>query len=277
LNRGMHEPGQGLLTKMPVCTTLAVPLSRLATLKLPRVCELCLYIHDDEGYYIWKKHVAVNANLSGLKLLQLGQTYRYIGHTIENEIIKILRSLPALETLVIDEEYLNSPYVSFFKAFVPRDTWWTSGVLCPRLDSLQIEGIDLAKQPKLLGVLKDIVHFRGSLDPLPHKGRVESLLEYLPFRLGSARGRKSRASTWSPLKSFTFYLHMIRKSTWSMSETSKWELVGRDGKFVCKSLLKLWDLHLPFDLNKSGLVTAIGMLRNMYVGVSTPCYASLYS
>jgi hypothetical protein len=47
--------------------------------------------------------------------------------------------------------------------------------------------------------------------------------------------------------------------------------------FVCKGLLELGHLHLTFDLNRSGLVTAIGMLINMYIGVSAPCHASLYS
>ena len=48
-----------------------------------------------------------------------------------------------------------------------------SGVLCPRLESLQIEGISLTEQAELMPVLKDIVTLRAAIG--------------------------------SPLKSFTFY------------------------------------------------------------------------
>jgi hypothetical protein len=189
--------GQDLLTEMPVCTRLVVPLSRLATLKLPRVCELGLTIDEQEAYYIWEKHVAVNANLSGLKLLHLRCSYRYFSITIE--IIKILRSLPALVTLAIDRECLRFPYVRFFEAFVPRDVrgtsglnlsngeGWVSGVLCPRLESLQIEGLDLTQLRELVDVFEDIVTLRSS--------------------------------TGSTLNSFTFY-----------ELRTQWELVGCDGK-----------------------------------------------
>jgi hypothetical protein len=227
----------GLLTEMPVCTRLVVPLSRLATLKLPRVCELGLTISSNEDYHLWEKHVAVNANLSGLKVLHLCHSY-HMGHPTEIEVIKILRSLPALKTLVIERGYVKFPYVNFFRAFVPRGARWTSGlyqssgeghesgVLCPRLESLQIEGIDLDERPGLLGVLKGIVHFRGSLHPFAYEGTVVSLLRYLPFSLGSVTGRESHSSTWSPLKSFTFY------------SGSYWELVGRDGKFCMQRLTR---------------------------------------
>src|SRR5258706_955245 len=67
---------QGSLTEMPVCTRLVVPLRRLATLKLPQIRELSLPIDAELGH-IWEKHIAVNANLSGLKLLHL----RYFNST----------------------------------------------------------------------------------------------------------------------------------------------------------------------------------------------------
>jgi hypothetical protein len=95
---------------------------------------------------------------------------------------------------------------------------------------LQIQGIDLDERPELLGVLEDIVHFRGSWDPSAYEGIVVSLLRYLPVRLGSVRGRESCVGTWSPLKSFTFYLSLFRPTTW--------ELVGYDGKFCMQRLAR---------------------------------------
>ena len=112
-------PGERPLTEMPVCTRLVVWLCKLATLKLPQVRELCLFIdaHDD---HVWEKHIAVNANLSGLKLLHL----RYDGDTWPTTaVIVVLGSLPALETLITDMRCLDAmpdaPHVNFFEAFVP--------------------------------------------------------------------------------------------------------------------------------------------------------------
>ena len=106
-------PGQGPLIEMPVCTRLVMQLSRLATLKLPQIRDLGLYI-DSEHDHIWEKHIAANANLSGLKLLYLrfcGPSWPIIS------VINILESLLALETLVIHISCLIAPYVDFFKAF----------------------------------------------------------------------------------------------------------------------------------------------------------------
>ena len=198
------DPVPVLLTEMPVCTRLAVPLSRLATLKLPRICELGVYSDIGLGELdcIWGQHVAVNANLSGLKLLHLYTEVELAYHTLD--VVKILGSLPALETLVIDGIYLDDRYVDFFKAFVPMNAQGTSGlnqsscegqvsrVLCPRLESLQIEYIELPdEKTELIAVLKDIVSLRAM------KG--------------------------FPLKSFTIL-------DWSLEE--KWELIGRERSFT---------------------------------------------
>jgi len=95
---------------------------------------------------------------------------------------KILGSLPALETLVLYYKHLVKPYVTFYEAFIPMNAQGTSEpiwegqipkVLCPRLESLQIEGIRPTVQPELMPVLKNIVTLRAIIG--------------------------------SPLKSFTFY------------------------------------------------------------------------
>ena len=72
-----------------------------------------------------------------------------------------------------------------------------SGVLCPRLESLQIEDIRLTdERPELMAVLKDIVSLR--------------------------------AMNGFPLKSFTFYY-------WHPDE--KWELIGRDRSFMMERVV----------------------------------------
>ena len=199
---GISIPGQ--LTEMPVCTRMSAPLSRIATLKLPRIRELVVLFDHKRSKYLWKKHIAVEANLSGLTLLGL-----FAGN-VEwaplTGITKILRPLSALETLVLDSKHIDVPFVTFFQAFIPMETsglnhssceGQISGELCPRLQSLHIEGIDLAEKPKLVPVLKDIVD--------------------------------RRAIIGSPLRSFTFYL--------SDSWPKKWELIGRDGSFFMEKVV----------------------------------------
>jgi hypothetical protein len=206
--------GQSPLTEMPVCTRLIVPLSRLATLKLPQVCELGVHV-DCKGFnYIWENHIAVNANLSGLRLLQLRIAAPFVPFPIV-EITKTLGLLPTLETLVLDSGYLIGPLVNFFEAFVPSDvprtsglnqpSWESqiSGVLCPRLESLQLESIRLTKEPKIMPILKDIVTLRAIIG--------------------------------SPLKSFTFY-------AWHPKE--KWELIGRDGGFLIETVVPTLNFQL---------------------------------
>ena len=194
-NRGLDP-----LTELPVCTRLVVPLSRLATLKLPQIRELAAFIDHKEPDYLWEKRIAVNVNLSGVKLLALS-TGKYNGSCF-SDITEILGSLPSLETLVLTRKLIIAPYVTFFEAFIPMNAQGTSGlsrsgwegqisgVLCPRLESLQIEGIRLDRRPEMMPVLKDIVTLR--------------------------------AITGSPLKSFTFY-HWPPK---------KWQLIGRDRSFI---------------------------------------------
>ena len=200
-------PGQCPLTEMPVCTRLSMPLRRLATLKLPQVRELGLRI-DAEHYHIWEKHIAVNANLSGLKLLHLEHS-RPTWPTIA--IIKIFESLPALETLITNTECLIAPYVDFFEAFVPmnvpgpsglnQSSWkgQISGVLCPRLESLQIEGIDLTERADLMPVLNDVVTLQAIIG--------------------------------SPLKSFTFICDDYSPGP------EKWQLIRKDKSFMMEEVV----------------------------------------
>jgi len=193
-------PRQDRLTEMPVCTRLVTSLSRLATLKLPQVRELEVLVRNEEQPdYLWEKYVAVNTQLSGLKLLSLSTTE--LGTSYFNDIPKILGSLPALETLVLNSMHRVDPYVTFFEALIPMNAQGTSEaiwegqipeVLCPRLEILQIKGIDPTDQPepRLEYVLKNIVTLRAIIG--------------------------------SPLKSFTFH---------GGYPDTKWELVGRDGSF----------------------------------------------
>jgi hypothetical protein len=205
-NDNAADLSRGLLTEMPVCTRLVVELSRLATLKLPKICELSVCPDDDEPNKIWNMHVAVNANLSGLKLLHLHSGFLYFKWPTRIDLIQILRSLPSLETFISDETYIVIPHVDFFKAFIPTDAQGITrlnqsrgkgqivGVLCPRLESLQIEDISFTEQPELLPVLKDAVTLR--------------------------------AVVGCPLNSFTIYYG-----------GRKWELAGRDGSFIIEEVV----------------------------------------
>ena len=202
------NPDQGSLTEMPACTRLIAPLSRVATFKLPQVSELVTLIDHEKLDNIWEKHIAVNTNLSGLRLLHLGVNDDYLQLPII-DIIKILESLPALETLVLDGKYLVFPYGTFFDAFIPMNasdipalnqpSWegQISKVLCPRLESLQVGDISLTEQSELMPALKDIVTLRAGIG--------------------------------SPLKSFTFYF--------PGSPEKKWELIGRDGGFIMEEVV----------------------------------------
>jgi hypothetical protein len=212
------NPRQHLLIEMPVCTRLVVTLSRLANLKLPQICELDLGINFDEHSYIWENRIAFNVNLSGLRLLYLWNVRKFPKQHI-NDFLKILISVPALETLIIDASNLALPYVNLFEAFILMDVRGTSRlsqlswerqtprVLCPRLQSLKIEGIDLTKQPDLIPVLKDIVTLR--------------------------------AISGSPLKSFTFYFDDIYAET-------KWELIDRSRRFFIKKVVPAQRFQLQF-------------------------------
>jgi len=138
------------------------------------------------------------------------------GRSHFNDIPKILGSLPALETLVLHALHLDDPYVTFFEAFIPMNAQGTSEpiwegqipeVLCPRLESLQIEGIRPTVQPELMPVLKNIVTLRAIIG--------------------------------SPLKSFTFYHH-----DWYSNSGQKWELIGRDGSFMMEEVIPAQSFEL---------------------------------
>jgi len=203
----VDEAKQDQLTEMPVCTRLVTSLSRLATLKLPQVRELEVRFGYMEKPDLWEKHVAVNARLSGLKLLNLSIVDSRASPLID--IPKILEPLLDLETLVLNGVHLVDPDVTCLKAFVPMNAEGTSEliwegqipkVLCPRLESLQIEGISPTVQPELMPVLKNIVTLRAILG--------------------------------SPLKSFTFG-HWNRYP----SAFQKWGLIGRDGSFMMEEVV----------------------------------------
>ena len=218
------ESNTGRLVEMPVCTKLVVELSRLASLKLPQIRELGVYIHDKvngkepngEKYNVaWEKHVAVNSNLSGLKLLHFYDLFFGKHLLTGTNLFQILKSLPALETLIVDDGYIDILYMDFFKAFVPIRVQETaglqqssgegqmSGVLCPKLESLQIQGVWLTVQSELMPVLKEIVSLRTAIG--------------------------------FPLKSFTFYFSDIGDRAQEYSK-QKWELIGKDGRFVTEAI-----------------------------------------
>ena len=146
-----RSPSQSHLIEMPFCTSLVLTLSRLATLKLPRISKLSVWIDHQDPNTIWEKRIAVNANLSGLRLLHVGGW----NSSTKMDVLQVLRFLPALETLVITRPRWVTLGVDFFRAFFPVDVQGPSGMdftsgeaqlstlFWPRLESLQIEGIDL--------------------------------------------------------------------------------------------------------------------------------------
>ena len=201
-------PEQGSLTGMPVCTRLAVSLPTLATLRLPQIHELCVYNIGKE-HHIWEKHIAVNANLSGLKLLHV----LYLREQPSITFTKVLGLLPALESLIVRAGNHHSSLGDCLEALIPvnvpgpsgpdQSSWegQISGLLCPRLESLQIEGITLPREAELLPTLKDIV--------------------------------TQRAAIGCPLKSFTFY-----------RRGEKWQLIGRDKGFMMEKVVPAKEFRL---------------------------------
>ena len=193
----LHNSSQCELTEtgMPICTSVDIDDPWvLSTFKLPHIHELALFFSNRHCPEIWKEHIAVNANLSGLNLLHM--KYWPLGE----DLIPILRSLPLLETLIITT-WLG---VDSFKAFLPMDADGTSVlkptsdegktlvVLCPRLRHLQVECEDCWVEPNLVPFAKDIITLR--------------------------------AECGSPLKVFTL-------SHFSPMPGRKFELIGRDGSF----------------------------------------------
>ena len=95
--RQEHSPSECVLTEteMPVCTRVDIDDPWvLAAFKLPQIHEVAIDFSYQNCSEIWKKHIAVNANLSGLNLLHLKRWQHY------GDLITILRSVPLLETLI---------------------------------------------------------------------------------------------------------------------------------------------------------------------------------
>jgi len=198
--RGSYVLSPGLFTetKMPVCTRVDVDDPYLlATFKLPRIREVALDFSHPECSAIWEKHIAVNANLSGLNLLYMKKWL------LNGDLIPILRSLASLETLIFSSRLGVVP----FKAFLPIGAYGTSGLkqtsgegqkswlLCPRLQCLRVEGQNPLVKPKLIQILRYIVTLR--------------------------------AECGSPLKHFTFWPQPGRRL----------ELIGRNGDIAEKKFL----------------------------------------
>jgi len=186
---------------MPACTRVDIDDPYLlATFKLPQIHQLALDFSHSNFSTIWETAIAVNANLSGLNLLHMRIW------PVGGDLIPILRSLPLLETLIIS----SWGGVVSFKAFLPRDADGTSGLkltsregktlefLCPRLQTLQIEGRGNFVHPELVPILKDIVTLR--------------------------------AVYGSPLKVFTISEIM----SWA---GNKFELIGKDGSFSMERIV----------------------------------------
>ena len=205
---------QGQHTQMPVCTRLVVNhLTLLATIKLPRICELGVSLDHPYSNMIWGMRIAMNANLSGLALLHVHDQHQ------RADLIGILKSLPGLRYLILGNgEDLD---VKFFRALVPmgangtsvmrRPTseGWISAILCPMLEHLCIEGMDLTEQSELIPVLNEVVTLRSMCG--------------------------------SPLKRFTF-------AQFRSTPGSEFTLIGRDGSFAMEKVILSMGAR-PFKLD----------------------------
>ena len=158
---------QGQVTQMPVCTRLDVEdLTLLATFKLPQICELGVSFDHPEFDMIWEKHIAVNANLSGLELLHVYEWHQ------QADLIQALRYLPKLKSLILGNGSCLDG--DFFGEFVPMRPNETSAVeqssdgsqnsviLCPVLRIFLIEEFDSTEQLELIPILKEMVTLRAS-------------------------------------------------------------------------------------------------------------------
>jgi hypothetical protein len=153
-------------TQMPVCTRLDVDdLTLLATFELPQICELGVSFNHPEFNMIWEKHIAVNANLSGLELLHVHGWHQ------QADLIQALRCLLALKSLIVGNG--SDLDANFFGEFVPMRLNETAGsiqshgegqisaVLCPMLRSLVIEGCDLKQRLDLMPVFNQVITLRA--------------------------------------------------------------------------------------------------------------------
>jgi hypothetical protein len=186
--------GHSLFTEMPVCTRLDIDdLTLLSTFKLPRIRSLSVKFRGRKCNRIWKKQIAVNTNLSGLRLLHLRNWH------VHGNLDQILRPLRSLKTLALS----FPPDMETFGSLLPLSANEASELkqssseghspvtFCPMLQSLKIEGTDPSKTSSQIPILKDIVILR--------------------------------ALYGSPLKSFTFTSPYPRHQV---------ELIGSDGSFT---------------------------------------------
>ena len=154
------------VTQMPVCTRLDVEdLTLLATLKLPQLCELGVSFDHPKFNMIWARHIAVNANLSGLELLHVYGWYE------QADLIQALQCLPVLKSLIlVNGSDLDVAFFWEFDRMYPneaaalmqsQDKGRIFPILCPMLRSLYIEGCDPTERAELIPVLKQVVTLRA--------------------------------------------------------------------------------------------------------------------
>jgi len=201
----LHGEGPNLshaqVTQLPVCTRLDVDdLTLLAAFRIPQICELGVSLDHPEFDMIWEKHIAVNANLSGLKLLHV------YGQPQQADLIQALQYLPALKSLIVGNGAdLDADFFGEFVPMPPNETaavvqshneGQVSEVLCPMLKSLVIEGCDLTQRPELTPVFRQVVTLR--------------------------------AVCGSPLKRFTLFDFALGRKT---------RLIGSQGSFVVKTIV----------------------------------------
>jgi hypothetical protein len=163
-----YEPdyitGHRLFTEMPVCTRLYIDdLTLLSTFKLPRIRSLSVKFEGLKCNTIWKKQIAVNTNLSGLKLLHLRNWH------VHGNLDQILSPLRSLKILALS----FPPDMETFGSLLPLSANEASELkqssseghspvaFCPMLHSLKIEGTDPSKTPLLIPILQDIVILRA--------------------------------------------------------------------------------------------------------------------
>ena len=154
------------VTHMPVCTRLDVAdLTLLATLKLPRICELGASLDHPYFNIIWARHIAMNANLSGLELLHVYGWYQ------QADLIQALQCLPVLKRLILANgsdldvaflgEFVRMHLNETAELMLSHDEGRASPILCPMLRSLLIEGCDPTERVELIPVLKQVVTLRA--------------------------------------------------------------------------------------------------------------------
>ena len=197
------------VTHMPVCTRLDVEeLTLLATLELPQICELSVSFDHPEFDMIWEKHIAVNANLSGLELLHVYGWYQ------QADLIQGLQCLPVLNNLILANG--SDLDVTFFGEFVgmypneaaglmqPHNEGHISPTLCPMLRSLLIEGCDPTERVELIPVMKHVVTLRATFWSTLKRFTLTAIDSGRKFKLIGSQGRlvTERDSLYENLKPF---------------------------------------------------------------------------